>query len=89
MKKIFLLIAVFVFSFSSYSQIRFYNDSTTVADFPEISFQINDRDPDLKVKSDFILRERLDQLKVIDSFSFSHLKDSLSYSGENKCIGYD
>jgi hypothetical protein len=86
MKKIFLLIAVFVFSFSSYSQIKFYNDSTSVADFPEISFQINDRDPDLKVKSDFILRERLDQLKVIDTFSFSHLKDSLSYSDENKCI---
>jgi hypothetical protein len=86
MKKTFLLIAVFVFSFSSYSQIRFYNDSTNVADFPEISFQINDRDPDLKVKSDFILRERLDQLKVIDTFSFSHLKNSLSYSDENKCI---
>ena len=86
MKKLFLLIAVFVFSFSSYSQINFYNDSTSVADFPEISFQINDRDPDLKVKSDFILRERLDQLKVIDTFSFSHLKDSLSYSDENKCI---
>ena len=86
MKKIFLLIAVFVFSFSSYSQIKFYNDSTSVADFPEISFQINDRDPDLKVKSDFILRERLDQLKVIDTFSFSHLKDSLSFSDENKCI---
>ena len=86
MKKLFLLIAVFVFSSSSYSQINFYNDSTSVADFPEISFQINDRDPDLKVKSDFILRERLDQLKVIDTFSFSHLKDSLSYSNENKCI---
>ena len=86
MKQIFLLIAVFVFSFSSYSQIKFYNDSTSVADFPEISFQINDRDPDLKVKSDFVLRERLDQLEVIDSFSFIHLKDSLSYSNENKCI---
>jgi len=86
MKKLFLLIAVFVFSFSSYSQIKFYNDSTSVANFPEISFQINDRDPDLKIKSDFILRERLDQLEVIDSFSFIHLKDSLTYSNENKCI---
>ncbi len=86
MKKIFILITVFVFSLSTYSQIQFYDDSTSVADFPEISFQINDRDPDLKVKSDFILRERLDQLKVIDTFSFSHLKDSLSYSDENKCI---
>ena len=86
MKKLFILIPVFVFSLSNYSQVQFYNDSTSVADFPEISFQINDRDPDLKVKSDFILRERLDQLKVIDTFSFSHLKDSLSYSDENKCI---
>ena len=86
MKKLFILITVFVFSLSTYSQVQFYNDSTSVADFPEISFQINDRDPDLKVKSDFILRERLDQLKVIDTFSFSHLKDSLSYSDENKCI---
>ena len=86
MKKSFLLIAVFVFSFSSYSQIKFYNDSTSVANFPEISFQINDRDPALKIKSDFILRERLDQLEVIDSFSFIHLKDSLTYSNENKCI---
>ena len=86
MKKLFILITVFVFSLSTYSQVKFYNDSTSVADFPEISFQINDRDPDLKVKSDFILRERLDQLKVIDTFSFSHLKDSLSYSNENKCI---
>ena len=86
MKKLFILITVFVFSLSTYSQVQFYNDSTSVSDFPEISFQINDRDPDLKVKSDFILRERLDQLKVIDTFSFSHLKDSLSYSDENKCI---
>ena len=86
MKKLFVLITVFVFSLSTYSQVQFYDDSTSVADFPEISFQINDRDPDLKVKSDFILRERLDQLKVIDTFSFSHLKDSLSYSDENKCI---
>lgn len=86
MKKLFILITVFVFSLSTYSQVQFYDDSTSVADFPEISFQINDRDPDLKVKSDFILRERLDQLKVIDTFSFSHLKDSLSYSDENKCI---
>ena len=86
MKKIFILFTVFVFSLSTYSQVNFYNDSTSVADFPKISFQINDRDPDLKVKSDFILRERLDQLKVIDTFSFSHLKDSLSYSDENKCI---
>tara|TARA_B110000003_G_scaffold232922_1_gene235977 strand:- start:514 stop:2103 length:1590 start_codon:yes stop_codon:yes gene_type:complete len=86
MKKLFLLIAVFVFSFSSYSQIKFYNDSTSVVNFPEISFQINDRDPGLKIKSDFILRERLDQLEVIDSFSFIHLKDSLTYSNENKCI---
>ena len=86
MKKLFILITVFVFSLSTYSQVQFYDDSTSVADFPEISFQINDRDPDLKVKSDFILRERLDQLEVIDTFSFSHLKDSLSYSDENKCI---
>ena len=86
MKKLFILITIFVFSLSTYSQVQFYDDSTSVADFPEISFQINDRDPDLKVKSDFILRERLDQLKVIDTFSFSHLKDSLSYSDENKCI---
>ena len=86
MKKLFILITVLVFSLSTYSQVQFYNDSTSVADFPEISFQINDRDPDLKVKSDFILRERLDQLKVIDTFSFSHLKDSLSYSDENKSI---
>ena len=86
MKKLFILITVFVFSLSTYSQVQFYDDSTSVSDFPEISFQINDRDPDLKVKSDFILRERLDQLKVIDTFSFSHLKDSLSYSDENKCI---
>ena len=86
MKKLFILITVFVFSLSTYSQVQFYDDSTSVADFPEISFQINDRDPDLKIKSDFILRERLDQLKVIDTFSFSHLKDSLSYSDENKCI---
>ena len=61
MKKLFILITVFVFSLSTYSQVQFYDDSTSVADFPEISFQINDRDPDLKVKSDFILRERLDQ----------------------------
>ncbi len=86
MKKLFILFTLFVFSLSSYSQVQFYNDSTSVDDFPEISFQINDRDPDLKVKSDFILRERLNQLKVIDTFSFSHLKDSLSYTDENKCI---
>ena len=43
MKKLFILITVFVFSLSAYSQVQFYDDSTSVADFPEISFQINDK----------------------------------------------
>lgn len=86
MKKISFLITVLSFSFSAYSQAKYNIDSISVDNFPEISFQIHDRDPIVRKKSDFILRERLDQLSVIDTFSFSHINDSISYVDENKCI---
>ena len=71
---------------SLFSQIRIV-DSADTANFPEIEFSINNRNPDLLTSSSFKFSELITG-KIIpsDSVNIFIIKDSTDYSKNNKCV---
>ena len=87
MKYCFSICIIFFLNANSlFSQIRIV-DSADTANFPEIEFSINNRNPDLLTSSSFKFSELING-KIIpsDSVNIYRIKDSTDYSKNNKCV---
>jgi len=87
MKYCFSICIIFFLNANSlFSQIRIV-DSADTANFPEIEFSINNRNPDLLTSSSFKFSELITG-KIIpsDSVNIFIIKDSTDYSKNNKCV---
>ena len=81
-----ILIFIFFVSLFSFSQVSF-NDEVDITNFPTISFEINNRNPNVIGKSSFVFNESIDG-EIVESelVKFEVIPDTSSYENYNKCV---
>ena len=80
------LFLIFFVSLFSFSQVSF-NDEVDITNFPTISFEINNRNPNVIGKSSFVFNESIDG-EIVESelVKFEVIPDTSSYENYNKCV---
>ena len=82
----FLILTFWICFLSVEAQIKVTSE-VDLTDYPEISFDLNNRNPEFKGKSNYsFFKISGQEKKLIDSITIQKINDSIDYSKKNKCV---